>query len=248
MNDEIRSEVAFLDTNALHFLYLYLEYAREQDLYPFSPNENAVAEASEQLSGIGETNLKNSLGRGLITVDCLSKPGVRVEYSMVSELELMAGRARGRAVEKAAREGIPDRMWDRFSEREVNARLSHIELTEIRAGIEGLGTVLEGAGIIATVSNEGNARDVYYLAKGVAGLVYLGFADSAIYASALVAGADYLVSEDKYFRKIVNRIKNGPQPYDQVRQEVKTLVAQIILSDAGSVTLPGAPRLSLNRH
>ena len=246
MNQEVRPEVAFLDTNALHFVYLYLEHARDRNLYPFSRDEDALAKATERLNDMEEVNLKNSLRRGLVAVGHLSKPDVRVEYSSVSELELIAGRARGRAVERAAREGIPDRMWNRFHDKEVDARLSPADLTDIRTRVEELGTALEEAGILATVSDVGRARDVLDLAKGIAGLVYLGFSDSVIYASALVAGADYLITEDKHFRKTVNRIRNGQRPYDEVRRQVRDLVGKIILSDSAAVTLPEAPRLSLN--
>ena len=246
MNREARLEVAFLDTNALHFIYLYLEHARNRNLYPFSPDENSLAKAIEDLNDASEINLKNSLKRGLVLVHRLSKPDVRVEYSSVSELELLAGRARGRAIEKSAREGIPDRMWNRFRDKEIDARLSPADLTDIKTRVEGFGTVLEEAGILATPSDDGRARDVLNLAKSIAGLVYLGVSDSTIYASALVADVDYLITEDKHFRGIVNRIRNGQRPYDEVRRQVRDLVGEITLRDPAEVTLPEAPQLSLN--
>lgn len=248
MTEEDRTVVVFLDTNALHFIHLYLTLAEEQRLYPFAPEEAAIAEAKEHLGREHGDELGERLKQGLDIVASLAKPDVRVEYSPVSELELMAGRARGRAMENAAREGIPDRMWTRFHEEEISARLNAADLTDIRARVEGLGSALERAGIPATMSDPGRTRDVLDLAKGIAGLVYLGMADSVIHASALVAGADYLITTDKYFRKTVNRIRTGPKPYDEVRRKLQALIGQITLDRPDDIDLPEAERTLPNRR
>ena len=242
MNEEARPVLAFLDTNALHFIHLYLTRAEEQKLYPFAPGEDAIVEVKENLGGVRDANLRRSLEQGLDIVACLSSPDVRVEYSSISELELMAGRARGRAVENAAKEGIPDRMWTRFSEWEISRRLTTEDLASIRTRVEGLGPALEKAGILATVSDRARARDVLDLAKGIAGLVYLSLADSVIYASTLVARADCLITRDEYFRKTINRIRDGHAPYDEAKQKLQVLIGQITLDRPDDVTLPEAKR------
>ncbi len=242
MIEEARSVVVFLDTNALHYIHLYLTHADDRNLYPFSSKEDAIVEAREHLDGVQDANIRKALGQGLDIVDCLSNREVCVEYSRVSELELMAGRAKGRAVENAAKEGVPDRMWTRFHEKEIGARLTAADLTGIRKRVEGLGSALERAGILVTASKEARTRDVLDLAKGIAGLVYLGLADSVIYASSLVAGADYLITRDEYFRQTVNRIKNGQKPYDEIRQRLHALVGEITLDAPDNVSLPEAKR------
>ena len=242
MNEEARPVVAFLDTNALHFIHLYLTLSEEQSLYPFAPEEAAIAEAEEHLGREHGGELRKRLKQGLDIVASLARPDVRVEYSPVSELELMAGRARGRAVENAAKEGIPDRMWTRFREEEIGARLTAADLTDIRTRVEGLGSALEGAGILATVSDPTRTRDVFDLAKDITGLVYLEMADSVIYASALIAGADYLITRDEYFKRTVNRIKTGQEPYDETRRKLRDRIARITLEAPNDVGLPAAQR------
>ena len=108
--------------------------------------------------------------------------------------------------------------------------------------MEGLGSALERAGIPATVSDPDRTRDVLDLAKGIAGLVYLGMADSVIHASALVAGADYPIATDTYFRKTVNRIRTGQKPYDEVRRKLQALIGQITLDRPADIDLPEAER------
>lgn len=198
MNEEGRRRVVFLDTNTLHHMHLYLTHASNESLYPFCPNDGTADEAKARLRTLTPKKLRESLGKGLEVIAELSASDFQVEYSPVSELELIAGRARGRAIETAAKEGIPDRMWTRFRDEEVGSRLNKEDLEEIGAGIVSLSASLEKAGMSVTVNDPGRTRDVFTLARNIGSLVYLGFADSVIYASALVAEADYLMTFDKY--------------------------------------------------
>ena len=244
MNEENRKLVVFLDTNALHLIHLYLARAEGEGLYPFAAGEDTIAKAREHLGNVQDSNLKKRLNQGLDIVAGLADPevDVRVEYSPVSELELMAGRAKGRAIVNAAGEGIPDRMWTRIYEEEISARLTTADLTDIKTSMERLGPAMERAGIPATVSDPDRTRDVLDMAKEIAGLVYLGIADSVIYASALVAGADCLITRDEYFRKTVNRIRNGENTYVEIKQKFRVLVGQIMLTDPDNIALPEAKR------
>ena len=246
MNEADRKVVVFLDTNALHFIHLYLAHAEGEGLYPFAAGKDTItkAKAREYLGNVQDSKLKKGLEQGLDIVDSLAGPevDVRVEYSPVSELELMAGRAKGRAIVNAAGEGIPDRMWTRFHESEVSERLTMADLSEVKTSVERLGSAMERAGIPATVSDPERTRDALDLAKEIAGLVYLGMADSVIYASALVAGADCLITGDGYFRNTVNRIRTGQEPHEEIKQKLRVLVGKITLTDPDNIALPEAKR------
>ena len=105
-------KVAFLDTNTLHYIGLYLEHAKEKNLFPFGAEstKNGKDRAIEEVNSLAEVDLRKSLKRGLQTFDFLLTQDVQVQYATVSELELLNGRIRGRAVVSAAKEGVPDRM------------------------------------------------------------------------------------------------------------------------------------------
>lgn len=232
-------KVAFLDTNVLHFIDLYLRQAREHDLFPVAGEEEA---AHQHLDRLRKDKLRKSLTDGLNAVAYLLREEARVEYSSIAELELMAGRARGRAVEKAAAEGIPDRMWTRFDETEVSGRLLAVDLTAIRNRIDELGPALTTAGIDAAVAGASRTRDAIELAKDVAEAIYLGFADSVIYAGALVAEADELLSADNYLTKTVNRIKSEAALH-QARERLENRVAALLSREPATVTLPSATKI-----
>ncbi len=240
MNERELRQVVFLDTNVLHYINLYLTLAKEKRLYPFCPDGGSAADARGHLRNQTSKSLRNSLRKGLNAVAALSTRDFQVEYSPVSELELIAGRTRGRAIEKAAKEGIPDRMWTRFHDEEIDSRLSMKDLADIGTGIGALRTSLEAAGIQVIVSSRDRAGEAFDLAREIGQLIYLGFADSVIYASALVAEADYLITFDNYLEKTVNCIRTGSSPYDEIRNRLRSAAGRILLLDARHVTLPEA--------
>ena len=240
MSEALVRKVAFLDTNVLHFISLYLRQAKIHSLFPLT---GEIAPTNNYLDEVTDGKLRESLNKGLDTILFLSDGDFRVEYSPVSELELMAGRAKGRALEKAAQEGIPDRMWTRFHDNEIAARLVPADLTDIRAGVDDLGSALKEAGIDATVSDSRRTRDVLNVAMQVAALVYMSVMDSIIYASALVAEADHLISDDNYLSTTANRIRTGQSPFPEVRRQLEGHIEEILLKERGSFTLPKAPKV-----
>ena len=232
-------EVVFLDTNVLHFVGLYLTQARDQGLFPFGGDEAA---AQKHLSGMPKADLAKSLGKGLRVVMSLRRDNPRVEYSTVSELELMVGKARGKAIEKAAAESVPDRMLTRLRDENIGERLLASDLTQIAEGVDRLGGMFQDAGIEATVSNTERGRDVLAIAREVLGLVYLSVMDSVIYAEAIAAQAHQIISADEYLRKTVHDIKEDTSPEGK-RVRLQERVSVLLSRDPGSVILPDAEPL-----
>ena len=237
-------KVVFLDTNVLHFVGLYLSRARERKLFPSGGDEAA---AEEHLSSMAEADLATSLGKGLRVVASLRRDNPRVEYSTASELELMAGKAHGKAIEKAAAEGVPDRWWTRFRDKEIGERLLAGDLARIAGDVAGLDGMLQDAGIDATVSNTARGRDVLAIAKEVMGLVYLSVIDSVIYAEAVAAQADQIISEDGYLRATIHRIRKDTSP-GGTRARLQERVAALLSRPPESVILPNAVKVPGKRH
>lgn len=105
-----------------------------------------------------------------------------------------------------------------------------------------LGPALTTAGLDTAVAGAGRTRDAIELAKDVAEAVYMGFADSVIYAGALVAEADELLSADSYLTKTVNRIKSEGA-LRQARERLETRVAAVLSREPATVTLPSATKI-----
>ena len=239
-------EVAFLDTNTLHYVSLYMKHAESKGLYPFvsrgdDDGKRAIAEARRHLDGMPEVKSTKSLRDGLDVLAWISTTEVRVEYSPITELELMAGRLKGRALEAAAKEGVPDRMWSRFvgKEDEVSARLTQDDLGKVRTGVAELESTLERTGVAVTVSAE-RAGEALDLAKDVAGLIYMGVVDCILYANALSVQAEYLVTNDGYFSRVVNRARSGPS--GEINGRIRERVGLMLGIPVGKVVLPEAKK------
>ena len=239
-------KVVFLDTMALHHTRLCLEYAKENGLQ-FPNDEQRVAELKNHFGNVQEKPLKESLQTGLETIVLLSKDDVQIEYAPVSELEMLNGIAEGKARINMAQEGIPHRIWSRFSEKEIRDRITAEDLANIKARLDELGSMLEESGITVTRSASKRTNDVIELAKGIVGLIYMDEIDSIIYASAVVAEADYLVTADSYLRETVNDIRDPKdQRYEGIRRNLNEIIREVMLKTSNEIDLPRAVTVTHN--
>ena len=146
-----------------------------------------------------------SLRKGHALVAFVLREDIQVEYSYFSMVELLCGRIRGAAVMGLAREGAPERMWRNISERQIYER-SVRDLPSINARVEALPGALSDWNIVfGTRSQSG---DVLQLARHIVSLVYMSAADGVVYAEAVIARADYLVTDDAYLRETAELIRN----------------------------------------
>ena len=214
--------VLFLDTNSLHYLDLFVRFSEEHDL--IGETDKGIVE--QRIDGIDDENYQDSIRRGCNIVYFALQEDALVEYSPVSKIELLAGRVKGAAIENAAKEGVPDRMWSRIDEREIRDRSIAQDLKRIRTRVDDLGSVLDRWDVTLVYgSGVSRAIDVLELASVVVGMVFMSTADSIVYASAIAARADYLVTGDSYLRETVNLIHNpSNQPrYLNVQRQLQIL-------------------------
>lgn len=240
--------VAFLDTNTLHYVGIYLDFAKEHRLFPLATEdvESAKDIAGERVDELGEAKLKESLQQGLSTVHFLTTQDVEVQYAPASELELLAGRTKGKAIINAANEGIPDRMWSNFREHEIRDRVTVTDCSDTKTVIDRLSSTLTESGIAVETRDQNRTTEAMELAKGINGLVYIEAMDCIIYASAIVAQADYLITSDGYLKDTINHIHDpkGEPRYNDIRRQLKQLVGGILLGKPEELQLPSAHTIS----
>ena len=234
-------KVVFLDTMTLHYMRLCLEYAKENELQ-FPTDDQSISKLKNRFcSSVPEKPLKESLQKGLETIVRLSTDDVQIEYAPISELEMLTGIAEGEARVNAANEGVPHRMWSRFSQKQIRDRTTSKGLATIKARIDAFDSMLKGSGVTVTRSDSKRTNEVIDLAKDLVGLIYMGEIDSIIYANAVVAGADYLVTADGYLRETVNRVReSNDQRYKEIRRQLHELISKVVLGKSGEIGLPQA--------
>ena len=184
-------EIAFWDTNTLHYVDIYLQHANEKSF--------------------DDRNLKQAYKNGRAALAFCRKEDLHISYSPVSELELIVGRARGKALISAAKENIPERMWSRFQydEEYINNRLMPAVLEATASCVFELASRLRDRGINVIEGAESGVTETWALARKLLSVVYMSVNDALIYASALLERAKYIVTFDSYFSKTINRCHSG---------------------------------------
>ena len=233
-------KVVFLDTMTLHYIRLCLEYAQCRELR-MPVDEQAVSELKGHFCNVREEPLRESLSRGLQTIVRLASRDVQIEYAAISELEMLRGVGEGTFRLKVAQEGIPHRMWSRFSQKAVRDRITIEELRKIKGRIDALASMIEDSGIFVVQSGSKRTSEVFELAKAVAGLIFMSEIDSVIYASALASEADFLVTADSYFRQTVNEIRDSKErSFQDIRERLFELIGDMLLEENCEFELPRA--------
>lgn len=214
-------QVVVLDTNATHFLDLFVRAAIDSGYTAEDTEDDKVVSKLYT----GDDTYNRSLEKGRKVISFILQDDVQLELSQVAKIELLCGKVRGAAIESAAKEGIPDRMWTRIDERFIRDR-TETDLAPMRQRVEALGDSLASWGVILTSrSDQQRTSDVLELAMVIVGLIYMSAADSIVYATALAASADLFVTEDGYLHETVNLIHNpqGKPYYQRIKRELERL-------------------------
>ena len=239
--------VAILDTNSLHYIGVYFAHSRKHEYPGIHEVKKTKLKHRLEIEKTKENYNKKyieTIRKGSGVIDFLCSKNVRVEYSSISELELILGRVRGAALITAAHEGIPDRMWSQFRETEVRERMNVEKIQKIRERIEEIYETLEKLEITIGHNDSSQARSVLDIAKEIVSLVYMAGMDSIVYAEALLSRADYLITFDEEFEKIVNSVQNPDGDHDKhLASNLKRCVHKITLVNEEKIKLPSVPQV-----
>lgn len=211
-----RQESGFLDTNALHFLGIWIACKQGEDYANCREIEDRHVET---LLADKDQGMKEAIQKGLAIEQFCYRNDLRLQYSPISELELQVGLARGRAVSMLAQEHAPPRMWSRIvhNEAAINNRLLGEPLAACRRDLERIIDGLEDDTSIVERDRLVHQSDLWALARELGGLVYLDTCDCLIFANTLLTEAKYLITFDRHLKKIANRICSNDS-YGEVRE------------------------------
>ena len=226
-------------------MYPYVEFADNTSDHMCQVSR-ALRQLAKVLTEKKDRRLLVGYQSGVRALAFLRLREARVQYSPVSELELSMTRTQGSALVAAAREQIPGRIWSKLvtSEEQVKLWVKSHDLHEIRRGIEGLVKRLKEVHIEVTESSE-RMREIWDVARGITGLLYLSVEDCIIFASALVVSAEYLLTVDGYLKTIVNTVHNPRNKGDiNVQEKLRLLVSDSTRLDPNTVIFPLAPHYS----
>lgn len=223
-------KVLFLDTNTLHYLSLFVRFACDNE---FTVNDIDGDRLRCLIDQEREARYKKNLQKGHKLISFVLREDAQIEYSHLSVVELLCGRIKGAVIKCLAKEGVPERMLSRIKEEDIRD-LSEPGLPDIRKGVNDLASVLTGWNIIFAARKSEGCIDVLRLAMDIVGLVYMSAADSIVYAEAIAAQPDFLVTEDDYLYQTVKRIHtpNDHNSFQKIRHELQLLIGDYELPRA----------------
>lgn len=224
----------FLDTNALHNMSTYLQNAKRYGLPPYTEKPMEYEQVKAELRKYLPRGITDSLMNGCKVVAYLESQtldgdlnGVVVYASHFSKLEVIYGVLEGQAHAQMALAGIPYRMRQRQKDMSklVSMYLGREDYERVVSELdEVLQEVVNKAGVrINFVEDENNYPIIVALAGLLQSNVFLDVIDCWMYGCALAVQADYILTFDEYFAKVVNYIHNplGDSDWLQIQEAVR---------------------------
>jgi len=246
----------FLDTNALHYLRVYLDLAKKYALKPYGPIEEWSAINDQLKAASILPNQREGIKNGFGTFGFLQSRAAEDDRIVVSRLalaEMTHGLVEGQAHLRLAETGMPYRMRQSGADlkRTLTAWMSQSGFEQVRIATEGLIPEVEDQLHVQIWRAGGNSsdREVLTLLESILKWVYLDVIDAWLYAESLVEQVQLFLTFDGGFRDTINWIHNpGSAPqngeddlWKQTRSAIQSAAASVLLLSAGDedkVVLP----------
>jgi len=236
----------FLDTNALHYMSSYLQWAKNENLPPFQGGVD-FEQARNVLRKHMPEGIADMLLNGAKTLSFLQKQvdqhEAAIYTSRFAKAEVIFGVLEGQAHARMAREGLPYRMRQRTG---VLSELvsMFLELQDYRQVIgewdNFLNSLEDKGGItVLYVENEEDFSQIAELAEFLQSRIFMDVVDSWMYACALVIQPERIITFDRYFRRVISGLYNpqGSADWQQLQNELQNLLRAKL---SGEPTLPKA--------
>jgi len=210
----------FLDTNALHYMFSYLRYAKKLDLPPY--RKRRCGEIKETLRSKMPKGIVKYFMNGAKTLAFLQKQtqdeDAAVYTSHFTKSEILCGSLEGIVHVRLAQEGIIYRMRQRL--RTISELVSmYLEASDyedvVREWDEMISLLEEKDRIIINFAeDDDNFRQIANISEFLQSKIFMDVLDSWMYSCALVVQADQIITFDEYFRKVINNLANPSEDED----------------------------------
>ena len=231
----------FLDTNALHYVCSYLRIARARQLPPYTEEPMEYDQVQAALRQELPRGIANMVMNGGKTIAFLQKGNdndenerISVVASRLGKAEILFGVLDGQAHARMAREGMPYRMRQRQRDLSelVSMQLEREDYDSILREIDDTFSVLEDKAGIRIEFAEETVQDfslISTFAEFLQSNVFLDVLDCWMYGCAIAVQAEQIITFDRYFRDVINRIHNpqGKEDWLQVQGKVSEQLSRL---------------------
>ena len=238
----------FLDTNALSRLSIYLEFCDKYELNPKDATIN-LEKGSPFWDKIGYPSHVFAVKKGIedgqklysYLKDDSQEIGETVT-SQVCEFELLHVLEERKADSVLREAGIPYRLRRKNIGKLFLSDLNEYDYKEVAQDLENFKTLLSDQEIGYTIlEGEENARDIYKIAGVISGYILLDTMDIYVYASAILAESDELITYDRELKRVLKDLRESKDAFwKRIRkgllEDLKETVPQF--RDLDEVILP----------
>ena len=190
--------VVYLDTNSLHYLDLFVRYVQDNG---YTVNDIGSEALARQLEQVDEVGYRKSLQKGRRIISFVLQEDARIFSHFENRTTVWPGTWSGDR--ERCKGGNPGSDVVAHRRAEIRDGSNEEDLERIRRRVGDLGSALEESGIVMGVGSEGRqVLDILELATTIVGLVYLSATDSLVYAGAIAARAEVLITGDGYIPSI----------------------------------------------
>ncbi len=253
-------QTVLVDTNAVHFLMVYLSYARCHGLAPFG-SQREWDDIRASLPTTMPDSRKSHYQKGYRTLGYLQKlsdEDSRILISPFTKLELLHGLIEGRVHLRLSEGGMPYRMRQKLLEVNelVNYNL-HIEdcdsiQNELTSFKDALSDCINGKIDMANV--QGHLKEIISLCQVIQSVIFIEPLDCLIYSNSLIVEADLVVSYDKFLKTTISRIAEPETEnnielkslWQEAQSKIRKALAGIISVPEEEIILPKCPGVPSN--
>jgi len=236
----------FLESNTLGRLSIYIEFC---DTLALNPNDATIdlGEGSSFWRKVGYPRkvfqLEKGINEGKKLYSYLKEEPADIVTSQVCEFEFLHILAERKTDLNLTRAGIPYRLRTKKVNRLFLSGLNEYNHNEIVQDLERFKTCLSNNEIEYEILEDHNGvfKDIYKVARVINKHILLGVMDSYIYASALLAESDELITYDRELKDISENLKESEDEFwKRIREKLLEDLRETVpkFRDLDMVTLP----------
>lgn len=252
--NEILLKTIFLDSNALSRLSIYIEFC---DTLKLNPSDASIdlGEGSSFWKKVGYPRrifaLEQAIKDGqklFLYLKEKSEKGVEVISSQVCKFELLHLLAERSVDSNLTKAGIPYRLRTKRVSRLFLSGIQGYDYGGIIQYLENFKGLLSNEGIECKIleDHDGVFKDIYKIAGVISRHILLGTTDIYVYASAILAESDELITYDRELRNVSKNLKESEDEFwkrirGKLLKDLKETLPRFM--DSSKIVLPAGKQI-----
>lgn len=240
------SPTLFLDTNGIHYLRLSVSLAETngQKIIGMDLDRFRILLKSADIPKHSADHYERGFNIGRYLAKRAKDDRACAQYAPVSGFELLCGGLRGSAIVNAASGHVPHRWYSRMGEAELLHYLHPGDFEKNYSDCLSMPDLFQGQlGFTLGEADERELGRVFELSKSILKATYLELGDCLVYASAMLARAEAVITCDAHLANVIRWVHTPPEAKSEFAEQFKR--ANRIILDGLAAILEVPPSQAL---